>query len=122
MKRIGDPNSGGRIFLKKWVDQRNKNETGYIAILKSMINVPHKYKSVARPQRPLAVLPATGRHGGLPGLSVHHPGLECWELPFVVGPAATYRNNEDKMRWERVEQRGGRWRWTWGRRTEGGEA
>lgn len=30
--------------------------------------------------------------------SVQHPGLERWELAFVLGPAATYRNNEDKLR------------------------
>lgn len=30
--------------------------------------------------------------------SVHHPGLEGREFPFILRPAATYRNNEDKLR------------------------
>lgn len=32
--------------------------------------------------------------------SVHHPGFERGELPFILWPAATYRNNEDKLRRE----------------------
>lgn len=38
--------------------------------------------------------------GSLQVISVHHPGLECREFPFIVGPAVTYRNNEDKLRRE----------------------
>lgn len=56
----------------------------------------------------------------LRGASVHHPGLEGGELALVFAPAATYRNNEDKLRggvndgaeaWaseERGRDRGGR--------------
>lgn len=32
--------------------------------------------------------------------SGHHPGLEGRELPLVLRPAVTYRNNEDKLRGE----------------------
>lgn len=36
---------------------------------------------------------------------VQHPGLERWELAFILGPAATYRNNEDKLRGGRRKER-----------------
>lgn len=36
--------------------------------------------------------------------SGHHPGLEGRELPLVVRPAVTYRNNEDKLRGEVTER------------------
>lgn len=32
--------------------------------------------------------------------SGHHPGLEGRELPLILRPAVTYRNNEDKLRGE----------------------
>lgn len=32
--------------------------------------------------------------------SGHHPGLEGRELPLVLRPVVTYRNNEDKLRGE----------------------
>lgn len=31
-------------------------------------------------------------------VSVHHPGPEGGKLALVLGPALTYRNNEDKLR------------------------
>lgn len=71
--------------LQKWADQKRSR---ILITLDS--GVPPRYTNRGQ----------EGRSSKVPlrDASVHHPGLEGGELALVFAPAATYRNNEDKLR------------------------